>query len=553
MPRRILHHGSDPAGAGESISERAIAGCWFEWHRQGGCGAGEVRLRDDFAHRNRVQPGDWISIESEPGVRWYLGRVETREATYPAGVRFRLEGMGVELGEVYPGGFGVDIDGAAPQRFGATDRFSYDPDRGAETFDAVGDAASAVRLLMSRYVAPVSHIVYNPVRVEDAARPAGVESLKVRGEETARALIKELAIRAGSAAWGVDAAGEFFFLQRRTAIDLTLQIGQNIAELEEIADRGLLFNRLLLTGDYIYDRAEATDNIALRSYRWRGNYVEPASRSVHGERRLRLWIPWIRTQADAFSFAREFFRTYSQPRRRHRVLTGEVVAPAFPWLGAVRLQNAAGFEIATGLCDIIRVRFDRAPRLELEIGPEDPRQLWPEPAQDERWELPAHPEVRGGELSITTLTDPWTDDDGGGSGLTDSDSTATVNDSSLSEAGSSSSGFSEWSDGSDGSDDLTSVETSGDDASHTSDDASDDRSDSGGSFDSEPESSSGSLSDADSSGDSSADDSGSGSDSASDGSPSATSTDDLTGDSWDSSDSSSASTSADSGSELLAS
>jgi hypothetical protein len=461
MPRRILHHGATPAGDPVAISDRAVAGCWFEWHRQGGCGSAEIRLRDDFANRGDVEPGDWISIESEPGLRWYLGRVETKEATYPSGVRLRLEGMGVELGEVFPGGFGSDADGVPPQRFGATDLFSLDPDRDVETYDATGDAASVVRLLMSRYVEPATHISYVPLRVEDSTRPAGVESLKIHGEESARSLIKELAVRAGAAAWGVDAAGEFFFLKRRTPIDLTLRIGLNVAELEELSDRELLFNRLLLTGDYVYDRHDATDNIAVRSFRWRGNYVEPASRAAYGERRLRIWIPWIRTQADALSFTREFFRTYSQPQRRYRIKTGEVTAPVFPWLGAVRLLNAAGFEIATGLCDTIRVRFDRAPRFELEIGPEDPRNLWPEPSQDERWELPARPQLRGGDISVTSLSDPWSTSLGGsgmsgGSSDTGAATGSSGDESSASDGGDPSDG-SDGSEGiSDGSSDLTS-------------------------------------------------------------------------------------------------
>jgi hypothetical protein len=509
MPRRILHHGPDPTMTPTEISDRVVAGCWFEWHRQGGCGSGEVRLRDDFANRGDVEPGDWISIESEPGLRWYLGRVETKEATYPSGIRLRLEGMGAELGEVFPGGFGSDADGSPPQRFGGTDLFSLDPDRDVETHDATGDAAGVVRLLMSRYVEPASHIIYDPIRVEDSTRPSGVESLKIHGEESARSLIKDLAIRAGSAAWGVDAAGEFFFLQRRTSIDLTLRIGLNVATLEELSDRELLFNRLLLTGDYIYDRADASDNIAVRSFRWRGNYVEPDSRSAYGERRLRVWIPWIRTQADAISFTREFFRTYSQPQRRYRVLTGEVSAPVFPWLGAVRLLNAAGFEIATGLCDTVRVRFDRAPRFELEIGPEDPRNLWPEPAQDERWELPARPQVRGGDLSVTSLPDPWsTDGDGsdmsGASTDTGPETTSVDDESSVSDDSDSSDGSDRSDIESDGSSDLSSGVTS--DLSGGSGESSDDGDGSSDDSDGSSDSSDGSDASDGSSADDSSDD-----------------------------------------------
>ena len=57
MSRRILHHGPDPDTTPTEISDRAVAGCWFEWHRQGGCGSGELRLRDDFANRGRRRTG----------------------------------------------------------------------------------------------------------------------------------------------------------------------------------------------------------------------------------------------------------------------------------------------------------------------------------------------------------------------------------------------------------------------------------------------------------------------------------------------------------------
>jgi hypothetical protein len=448
MPRRILHHGPDPAAAATLLSERAVAGCWFEWHRLGGCGAGELRLRDEFADRAAVEPGDWISLETEPGVRWYLGRVESKEATFPAGIRLRLQGMGVELGEVFPGGFGSDVDGIPPQRFGMTDRFSFDPDRDLETFDGLVNAVDVVRLLIARYVVPQTHIVHVPSLIEDASRPAAVDSLKVRGEETVRAIIKELAVRAGAAAWGVNAAGEFFFLQQRPAAILTLRTGRDITALEEYSDRELLFNRVLLTGDYVYDRRDASEHIARRVYRWRGNFVQPESRAAHGERRLRMWIPWIRTQADSLAFVREFFRTYSQPARRYRVTTGGMELPTFPWLGRVRIEEASGGELFTGVADAIRVTFDRVPRLTLEIGPEDPRNLWPEPPHDERWELPDHRQSAGGDVSVTD----WDDTSPGGGGSTTNWSNGTSINSGFTSESSAGSDASDDSDASDPSD-----------------------------------------------------------------------------------------------------
>jgi hypothetical protein len=480
MPRRILHHGPDPTADPAPISDRVVVGCWFEWHRQGGCGAGELRLRDEFSDRGAIEPGDWISIETEPGVRWYLGRVESKEATFPAGLRLRLAGMGVELGEVFPGGFGSDADGFPPHRVGESDLFTFDPDRNIETFDPLDDAVDLVRLLLTRYVVPQTHIQYVTSLVEDASRPAPLTSLKVRGEESAKAIIKELALRAAGASWGVNQNREFFFLRRRITPTLTLRIGRDITSLEEFSDRELLFNRILLTGDYVYDRRDYSGVLARRVFRWRGNFVQPQSRAAHGERRLRLWIPWIRTQSDSLAFVREFFRTYCVPVRRYEVATGPIELPKFPWLGAVRLESSDGTELARGVADAIRVTFDRIPRFRLEIGPEDPRNLWPEPPQDERWELPDRRESIGGDVSITSLTG-GSDGDGGTDPETTGDTTGTSG-----LLTSDSSGDSDATDSSDDSDDsdessnastsgLTSDEDSSDDDStsgETSDDSS---------------------------------------------------------------------------------
>lgn len=397
--RRILHHGSDPTATPTVISSRVVEGCWFELHRQGGCGAGELSLKDEFSDRSAVDIGDWISFEYEAGERWYLGRVEQRTATSPAGVRLRLEGMGIELNEVFPGGFALDIDDVPPHRFGRTDLFSNDPDYPVETFDSAADVSDLVTLLLQRYVAPATHIQYVPGLVEAAAEGAGIESVKFRGEESARSILKQLALAAGGAAWGVNASRQFFFLQPRTTVLTVLREGRDLTSLEESRDRELLFNRLLLTGDYVYDVIES-GWIARRAYRFRGNYVQTDSRDLHGERRIRLWIPWIRTPEDALQFAREFFRMYAAPTTQYELETKGRRTLLLPWTGVVRLEDRTGAVIATSRLESIRVLFDHVPRFRLELGPADPRTLWPEPPEDERWELP---EVQraGGEVPLT--------------------------------------------------------------------------------------------------------------------------------------------------------
>jgi len=387
--RRILHYSPGPADFVSAISDRAIAGAWFELHRHGGCGAGELKLHDEFSDRNVINIGDWISFEYDTGDRWYLGRVESRQADSPAGTTYRLEGMGIELGEVFPGGFGRNVaDGIPPHRYARTDLFPNDPDRASETVDAVSTPQDLMRLLMQQYVVPRSDILLVPAKIETPTQPASITSLKFRGEESVRSVVKEAAVRAQNASWGVDETGTFFFLKPPTTLAATFRVGSDLISLEEMLDRETIFNRVVLTGGYVYDAPVNSDVTARGFYRWRGNYLQPASRDQYGDRRIRIWIPWIRTATDSREFMREFFRVYAQPSTRYLVEVGNQTSLLRPWTGTVRLEDKNGNELVTRPIDTIRVQFDHAPRFRMEIGPADPRIRWPEPPHDERWELP---------------------------------------------------------------------------------------------------------------------------------------------------------------------
>lgn len=398
--RRILHHGSTPTGTPVVLSLQAVEKCWFELNRQGGCGAGELILSSEFFDRGQVEIGDWVSFEYALNERWYLGRIEERTAISPSQVRLRLYGMSIQLNEVFPGGFGLAADGAKPHRFAGNQLFSHDPDRDIETFDSVGSTSELVQQLLEKYVVPVTDISHDPLMIETPQQDAVVASLKVRGEESIRSLLKELSTRSQGASWGVDEAGKFFFLRRRHQALAAFREGVNLTSLNEIRDRELFFNRILLTGDYIYDRREQSDMIARRSYRWRGNFVEPVSRAAQGERRIRIWLPWVRTQADSLAFAREFFRTYSQPSSRFFIEADAVEALPKPWAGKFAVYDQAGELLTFSHAETVRVLFDHVPRVRMELGPLDPRELWVEPPQDERWELPDQHFSAGGEVSL---------------------------------------------------------------------------------------------------------------------------------------------------------
>lgn len=457
--RRFLHHGDDPTTGGTLIDDRAVAGAWFELHRHGGCGAGELVLRDRFPDAiaasssggDDIDVGDWISFEFAAGERWYLGRIEERHAASPAEVAFRLEGPAIQLNEVFPGGFAGDVE-APPHRVGFTDLFSNDPDRSAETWDTATFPDDVVTWLLTTYVTPATDIIHDSTLIEEPPNPEHVLSHKFRGEESARSLLKTLALLADAASWGVRQDLKAFFLKRRGNIRATFQEGFDVTSLSQSRDREFLFNRLLLTGDYIYP---ASGGLGGRPWRFRANYWVPSSVSAHGERRIRLWVPWIRADDDALAFARAFFAVYSEPTTRYLIETdGQKVLP-LPWTGRVRLLDRNGTELAAEQLSTLRVQFDHVPRFRMELGPEDPRTLFPEPPQDERWELPGG-NLPGGSVSVTSDDPPPTlssedssgsDASTGSTGSTGSSGASSGDDSGLSSGTSDSEGSSDASSG----------------------------------------------------------------------------------------------------------
>jgi hypothetical protein len=460
--RRILHHGPTPHGTPVLLADRAISGCWFELHRQGGCGAGELVLQREFQERSAIQIGDWISCEVSTGNRWYLGRVEECRYQYSGQLRLRLAGMSIQLNEVFPGGFGASPDSLRPHRYAATDLFTNDPDRNWEVAYSVSTLVDFVRLLIQHHVVNQTQITYAPSFIENPLASTKLHTAKFRGEESIRSILKDLALRA-QANWGVDAYGRFFFTRYRTTLQSTYRLGRDLVSLEESYDRELVFNRLLLTGDYIYDRRDNSEQFARRVFRWRASYYEPASCQQYGNRRLRLWVPWLRTQSDSIEFAREFFRAYARPAVRYSVETVPQSSPLIPWGGPVAIEDAQGNLLTRGMVEKVRVLFDHAPRFRLEVGAEDPREQWPEPPQDERWEIPDHVPSNGGQVEVSENGDPG-GGHGGGGGNSSSDSFPTDLSSDDPNDSSTADGSSVYS--SDGSDGSSVQDSSGDASSH---------------------------------------------------------------------------------------
>ncbi len=425
--RLFLHYGANQTDFKGVLSQRAVKKCWFELYRQGGCGAGQIRLGDDFLNRNQVEPGDWIACEYTTGDRWYFGRVEKVQSDSPSGMLIQLEGPGVELNEVFPGAMSPTALGMKPHRYARTDLFPFDPDGSMESVDVVMNSAELIRKLLEQYVVPSTKIKYVPALVETGPLADDVTSVKFRGEESVRSIIKEMAVRARNASWGVDAQGQFFFLQQKTGLQATYEEDLDLTRLRETRSRELLFNRVVLTGDYVYDRSDNSLQLARRSFRWRGNYRQPESIATFGERRIRMSVPWIRSREDSRSFVTEFFRIYSQPVSQYSFETAPQSTLPVPWLGQVKLLDRSGTVLSQLQPEKIRVLFDHEPQFQMELGPVDPREFWPEPPQDERWELPENVSDYGGsdlsvdgppfpsDNSLSSSSDGGSDDGGGNS------------------------------------------------------------------------------------------------------------------------------------------
>ena len=430
--RTILHHGADPDADGEPLSDETVEGCSFELHRNGGCGGGELTIARPWSRRDhspRILVGDFLTIGRHiPGDAnsfrpWYVGRVVARTAAIPAGITLRLEGLSTGLGELFPG----SADPADPPlRFGQADLFAHDPDPSPEhrlpnrtvrqTLTAIlptPQQRAAIGLASGGDV----NLHVNPL----------LDDFTLYGEESLRSVMKELAIRAGNVAWGVDETRTIYF---RRPIDaarsdaeqfddrvVELQVGRDVTRLEEFETRRTLFNRVILTGGYIYDRPVSAAK-ARRNYRFRVQYFEPGSRADFGEARIRLNVPWIRTDSDARTFLREFFRVYARPQAKYLIeaaLPPDAVCPR-PWTESVRVVDEKGEIVVDGHPQSVRVQFDHAPVIRLELGPEDPQSLWPAPPHDDRQ---ARPDYRashqgGGELGVTGVT-PGLDSTGAGS------------------------------------------------------------------------------------------------------------------------------------------
>lgn len=377
--RLVKHLDKDGSTVIKDISSRCQK-AWFELLRKGGCGQGEVVCNYRFNERFTAdfEIGEYIQLLYETGVPWYLGRIESIDWDTPLGVTLNLYGMIAEMQEVFPGGRGGnDLD--VPHRYAKTDWFINDPDWSVQTWDLVSQPDQVVDLLWSQYVGPATNIGLGTT--ETPVPATGLETMVFRGQESALAILRQLGTIANDASFGVDENGDLFFKKRVTTVVDTFQEGVDMESLTMTTDRSLMCNSLLITGDYIYDPVTPPG-----FYRYQGTWKNFPSITAYGEIKKEVYLPWIRTNEDAYAFAVQFFSQYANPTIRHTFRTRPVSGLIKPWDGQVYLLDFPGTANATQIFEKIRVEFDHQPMFEITSGPED--FYVPAHKQDQRWEIP---------------------------------------------------------------------------------------------------------------------------------------------------------------------
>lgn len=380
--RRIIHLDTDAAtqiavvSASDISDPRAIEAS-FTKLRIGGDADGQLKLKDTFLDRGTLEIGQYIAFEYSAGVRWYLGRIEEIIEHSPNEVDVSLYGMWSELNEVFPGGF-AESNLGKPHRFQASDFNPNDPDFSYQTADVVSQPDELVRKVWELYIAPSTNVGIGVI--EECTPEPGLDGFVFRGTESAAEILRSLAVMCNNASVGVDENGLLYFQQPSTNLLATFQEGVDCEELQLRTDRSLLYNYMILTGGYVYGA-----NTGSGFYRFVAEFQQESSVSTYGQRGLQVYIPWIRRNKDAETFAENFFARYASPTARAELKTDCQTALLKPQDGQIEVLDRNGSGVSLDYFDELKVEFNHCPIFSLTVGPEDA--TFPATPTPERWEL----------------------------------------------------------------------------------------------------------------------------------------------------------------------
>lgn len=353
----------------------------FELLRMGGCGGGDFSLISRFP-MDSLDVGMYVQCRlAADGDPVYLGRIEEITVDSPSGVSLRTQGPMSLLNGIRAGGFD-SADLALPHLYAASDYFIWDPDHNLQSWDFVDTVPGLIQKIFDQYISIRTSITLGEIYDYSPSETVPFDSAVFRGQETLGQIIRTLGMQQNGSSWGVNASNEFFFIPRGLTEIAAFQEGEHLSKLSVNTDMELLFNELLITGDYVYDNE---GNYLY--YRWVSAHASASSISAYGPRKTTLYLPWIRTFANSQAFADAFFEIYAEPRHRYTATTLGQGGILLPWEGTMGLIDRTGADIVRGeMFDRVEVEFNQAPILKFTLGPEDVQ--YPMTPILNRWEVP---------------------------------------------------------------------------------------------------------------------------------------------------------------------
>lgn len=345
-----------------TLDNKIVEHAEFELLRQGGCGAGSLRLAESF-DTDTLEVGDNVQFCLDSSTPVYMGRVEEVTKTVPSGTEVRLFGWVSYLNDLALGGRGKG-DADDPLLYAGDDFFPSDPDADEQVRVDTSSIKTAIEDIYTNSIAPNTPITLSSI--ETSTDNDFLKSMVFRGEENVSQVIRQMAVSAGWMSWGVEENGLFFVVNLPIASTHSYQIGVDVENLSESTDRSLMYNRIIFTGGPVYGMSTQHGFAPYKE-----NVVHYPSRTTYGEKKISLTIPWIRTNDDCQAFCERFFQEYAGLSVRYTFdVSGELTIPK-PWLSRVLLLDADGNTLKNAVPTVVRVQFNETPVVSLTLGPED--------------------------------------------------------------------------------------------------------------------------------------------------------------------------------------
>jgi hypothetical protein len=384
-----LNDNNDPANSKVTHAE-------FELLRSGGCGGGSITFSDSLTARS-VEVGQFVRMKYDASTNWYIGRVEEVGYKSSSGATARLFGLYGMLSDVVVGGLYFGGADRLPHIYARSDWFINDPDHSLQSFDTCSRYDDFVTKLYVQYVQPdLPFITLGPVIQPTTSGLEGFQSQTFRGGDSVGQIIRHVATQMENASFGVDENNVLFMYPESSTLLKTFQEGVDCESIDYKRDKSLQYTRIWLTGDYIY--------MDEGFYRYQAVIRDEAADITYGNKPIKLYVPWVRTDEEAFDFGRGFFKKYANPTTRVTFTTSPQTTLLKPQNGKLRVKDRDGLVLTLDSFSSLKCTFDAAPYFTIECGPEDIQ--FGTPPEPNRWELPPNLDFENGKNNPPPPPDP---------------------------------------------------------------------------------------------------------------------------------------------------